>query len=133
MREEKQTFVEMLIGIVFSTLVISVVGAFFVPQVQSYVLGTLLGGSFAVVVLILLYRSVDKALALDEEQASKYTTKTAIFRLIVMCIALVVGILFPTIVNVVGVLLGLFTLKACAYLQPLVHKVMASKIIDKGR
>ncbi|MDO5519182.1 MAG: ATP synthase subunit I [bacterium] len=123
----------MLIGIVLSTIVITVLGAFFASNILSYVLGTLLGGCFAAIVLVMLYRSIEKALMLDEENASKHTTKTAIFRLIIMCIALMAGILFPGILNVVGVFLGLMSLKFCAYLQPSVHKVLALKNIDKGR
>lgn len=133
MREEKQTFVEMLVGIVISTIVISAVGAFIAPDGQSYVLGTLLGGVFAAGVLCLMYRSIEKALALDEDSASKYTVKASMFRLVIMCFALMIGLVFPSIVNSVGIILGLLTLKACAYLQPLVHKVMVSKNIDKGR
>lgn len=133
MREEKQTFIEMEIGIAFSTFIIAVVGAFLASNRSSYVVGTLLGGCFAAFVLFLMYRSIEKAIIMGEEMAQKYTVKTAIIRLIIMCIALMTGILLPGIVNVVGVLLGLFSLKASAYLQPLVHKVMASKNIDKGR
>lgn len=127
MREEKRTFVEMLIGIGFSTMVIAIVEAILVSSPGSYVLGTIIGGCFAGIILYMMYRSIEKAIAMDEEQASNYTTRGAIIRLIIMCIALMVGVLLPNIVNVVGVLLGLLSLKACAYLQPFVHKVMAKK------
>ena len=128
MREEKQTFVEMMIGIALSSLIITVVGAIIVPNKLSFVFGTLFGGAIAVFVLFLMYRSIEKALSMDEKNAESYTTKTAIYRLAIMASALVIGILCPKLINVIGVLLGLFTLKVSAYLQPLVHKVFANKI-----
>lgn len=128
MREEKQTCLEMMVGIIGSTILIAIVGAIFAPNKGTFVLGVVLGGILAIGILMQLYRSIDKSLAMDERSAEKYAVRSSMIRLLFMGIALVIGLLLPNIFNVVGILLGLLGLKICAYTQPLVHVVLAKKV-----
>lgn len=128
MREEKQTFLEMLIGIIGSTLLFSIIGAVIAPNRGTFVLGTFLGGIIAIVILMQLYRSIERALVMETRAAEKYAVRAAMIRLGLMCIPLVISILLPSIFNVLGVFFGLLGLKFSAYTQPFVHKVIAPKI-----
>ena len=56
MREEKRTVVEMSIGIGVSTMIIAMAEAILVSSPGSYVLGTVIGGCFAGIVLEHWYR-----------------------------------------------------------------------------
>lgn len=128
MREEKQTFLEMLVGIVGSTLLFSIIGAIIAPNKGTFVLGTFFGGIIAIVILMQLYRSIERALAMEARAAEKYAVRAAMIRLGLMCIPLVISILMPSMFDILGVFFGLLGLKFSAYTQPVVHKVIAPKI-----
>lgn len=128
MREEKQTLFEMMVGIVGSTVLFSIIGAIFAPNKATFVLGVCFGGALAVAILLQLYRSLDKTLAMDERAAEKYAVRASIFRLVIMCVALGVGILLPRVFSALGILIGLLGLKVCAYTQPIVHKIIVKKV-----
>ncbi len=128
MKEEKKIFVEMLLGIAISSTIISVIGSIFASPWFTFTLGTLLGAAVASVALIHLYNSINRAIDMDEKSAQKKIQKTAPLRVMFMGLALVIGILLPGIFNILGILLGVMALKFAAYLQPLIHKIMASKI-----
>lgn len=128
MREEKQTFLEMLLGIVGSTLVIGIIGSMIARNKSAFVLGVFLGGITSVLILMLLYRSLERALSMGSKEAEKYSVRAAIIRLVLMCIPLVLSILFPNMLNVMGVFFGLMGLKFSAFLQPVMHKMLAPKL-----
>ncbi|BBF44738.1 ATP synthase protein I2 [Lachnospiraceae bacterium KM106-2] len=132
MREEKLTFFEMITGIVIYITVLTVIGGI-VPAINgSIVRGILFGGLFSILILTQLYFSLQKTLELDQNRAEKYSVRHAIIRLFLMGVALVVGILAPKIFNVLGIMLGILGLKAGAYLQPSIHKIINQKY-NKGR
>lgn len=128
MKEEKQTFLEMLVGIVGNTLVIGIIGLMIAPNKSAFALGAFLGGITSVFILMLLYRSLERALSMESKEAEKYSVRAAIIRLVLMCIPLVLSILFPNMFNVLGVFFGLMGLKVSAFLQPVMHKMLAPKL-----
>lgn len=128
MKEEKQTFLEMLVGIVGNTLVIGIIGSMIAPNKSAFALGAFLGGVTSVFILMLLYRSLERALSMESKEAEKYAVRAAIIRLVLMCIPLVLSILFPNMFNVLGVFFGLMGLKVSAFLQPVMHKMLAPKL-----
>lgn len=133
MKEEKLTLIEMLLGIIISTTVLMLIGSLIVQKKAPFALGILFGGAVAVIVLIQLYYSLNKTLDLDSESAKSYSVRHAILRLMIMGAALVVGIVFYHALDILGILLGLLSLKFSAFLQPVIHKLIAQKYLQKGR
>lgn len=133
MKEEKLTLIEMLLGIIISTTVLMLIGSLIVQKKAPFALGILFGGAVAVIVLIQLYYSLNKTLELDVESAKSYSVRHAILRLMIMGAALVVGIVFYHALDILGILLGLLSLKFSAFLQPVIHKLIAQKYLQKGR
>lgn len=133
MKEEKQTLLEMICGIMISSLILGAIGAIVFRPISNFVLGVVFGTVIAVFVLVQLYHSLNKTLDMDSQSAEKIGGRHAIFRLFIMGLALVVGILLSDIFNVIGILLGIFGLKFSAYLQPAIHKIVVTKILNKGR
>lgn len=131
MNEEQQTYFEMMVGIAFSTVVIMLVGILIGKF--SFVLGALMGGVVAAITLWHLFRSLNKTLNLSAQEAEKYGTTSAIIRLGIMGLAIVIAIVFPKVFHVLGVALGMLTLKFSAYLQPVFHKIITKNKKRKVR
>lgn len=127
MAEEKLTFFEMVAGIAIYIFFVSVITGIVITD-KSIARGVGFGGIVAVGILTQLYFSLKKALELDENHAEKYTVRHAMIRLFLMGAALFVGILLPKIFNVIGIMLGVLGLKAGAFLQPVIHKIIKQKI-----
>ena len=127
----RQTLFDMALGLIVCAAVIAVVGSIFAGQAYCWVLGVLLGVAVAGLMLRHLYVSLDRALDMDGEHASKYMKKSAVLRILMAGAGLFIAALFPKIFHIFGVLFGLLCLKFTAYLQPLTHKV--TKILSKGR
>lgn len=133
MKEEKQTLLEMICGIVVSSIFFIAIGAIIFRPISNFILGVLLGTAIAILVLVQLYYSLNKTLEMDSRHAERVGGRHAILRIFIMGLALVIGILLSDIFNVIGILLGILGLKFSAYLQPAIHKIAATKILNKGR
>ncbi len=125
MKEERQTFKEMLMGIAIVTVLVGAIGYILVSNKLAYILGVLLGSIVAIIILMQMYYTLSKAVDMEEKSASRYSVATSMIRTLLMAVALVVGIVWPDYFNIIGILFGLFTLKICAYMQPLIHKVLS--------
>ena len=95
-------------------------------------MGLLIGGVIAGVMSTHMYRSLEQAMLYDEETAAKKVQKSTILRFFLMLVALVAALLLPQWISIIGVALGILSLKFSAYLQPLTHKVLKN-FINKGR
>ena len=127
----RETIRDMAAGVVFFSLIFAGVGCIIMDGARlRWVLGVLLGGFTAGVLLRHLYVTIDRALDMDEEAAGKYTKRSAMKRLLIAAAAFLAGGLLPQVFHIIGVLLGTFSLKFSAYLQPLTHKVI--KFLSKG-
>ena len=131
MREEKKTLWELLIGIIVCFLLF-LLGNFFVPNPFAYTLGLVLGGMIAALMSIHMYHVLWQAMLYDEDTAAKKVQKGTILRVFLMIAGLVAALLLPRWISIIGVALGVLSLKFSAYLQPLTHKFL-KKFIDKGR
>ncbi len=129
MKEEKQTLMEMFIGLFVATLLVVVIGVFIANNKSSYILGVLLGSVVALVVLYQMYHTLGKAVEMEGKRATRYTVASALVRMALMGASLAIGILWPDVFNIVGILLGLLTLKLCAFVQPIIHKTLSLKKI----
>ncbi|MBP3609820.1 MAG: ATP synthase subunit I [Lachnospiraceae bacterium] len=131
MQEGKQTLYELLMGITVC-LVIMLTGNLFVSNHLAYNVGLLTGGVIAGGMSFHMYHSLLQATLYDEETAAKKVKISSLIRMFFMLAGLVAAVLLPQWISIIGVALGVLSLKFSAYLQPLTHKVL-NKIINKGR
>ena len=131
MQKEKRTLYELLAGIVVC-LILFLLGNFFVSNHLAYMLGLVLGGGIAAFMSIHMYHALQKAMLYDAETAAKKVQKGTIVRVLLMMAGLAAALLLPQWISIIGVALGVLSLKFSAYLQPLTHKFL-EKFIDKGR
>ena len=131
MQETKQTLYELIAGIILCFLLF-LFGNIFVSNRIAYTLGLLIGCIIAGVMSGHMYRALLQAMLYDEETAAKKVQKGTIFRYLFMLTGLVAALLLPQWISIIGVALGVLSLKFSAYLQPLTHKVLKN-FINKGR
>ena len=123
MLEEKKTLYELLAGVSVCVLLF-MLGNFFVSNHLAYTLGLLLGGVIAGAMSIHMYNALQQAMLYDEETAAKKVQKGTMFRYLFMLAGLVAALLLPQWISIIGVALGVLSLKFSAYLQPLTHKFL---------
>ena len=131
MQETKQTLYELIAGIVVC-LLIFLIGNIFVTNRIAYTSGLVIGSIIAGIMSTHMYHALEQAILHDEETAAKKVQKSTILRFLLMIVGLVAALLFPEWISVIGVALGVLSLKFSAYLQPLTHKVLQN-FINKGR
>lgn len=86
-------------------------------------LGLLLGLWIAVVNSIYIYRSLERVLELDEKNSVKAMRGPVMIRYCFMAFIITLSLLHPQIFSPIGVILGLFSMKLSAYIQPFfMHK-----------
>lgn len=131
MQDTKQTLYELIIGVVLCGILF-LIGNIFASNRIAYTLGLLIGCMIAGVMSAHMHHSLEQAMLYDAETAAKKVQKGTLFRFFLMVAALAAALIFPEWVSIIGVALGVLSLKFSAYLQPLTHKVL-KKFINKGR
>ena len=121
-----QTCKQLTVGVIVIDTIIMIIGGVIAGLTSGvwlqFVLGVLLGGSFSVVLARHMDSSIDNALDMEEERATKYLRNRTIIRYVLMLLVLVLTLTVPQVFNVIGVLLGILALKFSAYAQPLTSK-----------
>ena len=120
--KENHTLHEMMIGIVFVNIILAVI-ACFVNDRQQAITGVAIGLAVALVFVIHMAVTLDDALCLDEKGAVVETRKQMIIRYIFVCIVAAVS-LYYKVADPVFLVLSILTIKAGAYLQPTVHRIL---------
>lgn len=131
MQETKKTLYELIAGIILFFLLL-LAGNFFVTNRLSYTLGLLLGCLIAALMGGHMYHSLEQAVLYEEDTAVKKVQKGTILRVLFMIAGLAAALLFPEWISIIGVVLGVLSLKFSAYLQPLTHKALLN-FFNKGR
>lgn len=125
-RKINETLAELMIGIFLWGIFWQAAGVWFVPDKVSCSLGLWLGVLTAELCALHMYRSLDRALDLSEKDAQKYMTSRSMMRYGLIIAALLV-LMITEAGNPLCCFLGVMGLKAAAYLQPLLHKVMKKR------
>lgn len=133
MREEKQTLLDLYVGIAGLSFILVVAGACIVENKLPFILGVLYGGIVAAVLVSHMYRGLWQILAYDENGAQKQAQKQVGIRMWIMLAAVAVAMYFNEYFQLIGVVLGILTLKVSAYMQPFVHRRITSKFYEKRR
>ncbi len=130
-RSTKQLLVEMSIGIILYNLLLGVLAWVILSgtsyQVSSVLWGLLAGAVGAI--LMLIHMAVIMERALDSQNES-YANKTTIVQGMIRKVVLVAALLLcwrVFRVNPLAMVIGIMGMKAGAYLQPLIHKILSKE------
>lgn len=123
MNKAIETVKELLIGIGMWLLVIIIAGCIFLRHDRpAYIAGALLGGITAAYLVWNMYRHLDIALSADVKFAEGHIRKWSVIRMCIMALVVGLSMVFYVYIHPVGVVLGIWGLKAAAWIQPLLHK-----------
>lgn len=129
MRNINRTVWELLLGILLSGIIFEILGTMIAREKLYYSIGLGIGVLLAVFMTFSINSSVEQAVDRDENGAKvKMITSYIIRTAVVLAAVLITGLTETG--SLVGLLLGIMTLKVAAYIQPYTHKFL--KTIDKG-
>lgn len=120
--KENQTLHEMMTGIVAANILLAVV-ALFVRDTKKALYAVLIGSLIALIYVIHMAVTVDDALCLDENGAVASVRKHMIIRYVFTGIAVALSLYFK-VADPVFLVISVITIKAGAYLQPTIHKLL---------
>ena len=130
-RSTKRLLVEMSIGIILYNLLLGVLAWVFLPRtsypVWPVLWGLLAGAVGAVLMLIHMAVTTERAL---ESQNESYASKTTIVQSLIRKVVLMAALMFcwrVFRVDLLAVVIGIMGMKAGAYLQPLIHKILSKE------
>ena len=126
-----ETLLEMWLGTVLFGAVCQLGLVWFLKDKSGYSIGLWLGIVAALLTILHLSVSLEKALDLDEGGAKKHMVTQNLVRYFVLILFLVV-LMITDFANPLAAFLGLMGVKAGAYLQPVLHKVFG-KIRNKNK
>ena len=111
----------MMIYMILFSLIMEIVGILVIDDKIGYTVGLLFGLIFSILKLMLMQNSIKKSLTMPEGKAQKYANVQYMIRYVLTGVVLVVAALEPSI-NLLGVFLGLLSMKVAAYMQLFVIK-----------
>ena len=122
--KKNNTLFELLMGIIFSSVVIQVIVVIISKNYLYNAIGLWSGTAIACFMAIHMKRSIEDVLDLGEENGIKRMRSTYLVRMTIVAIAMGVVICF-NLGNPITMLFGALTLKIAAYLQPHMHKLIS--------
>lgn len=111
----------MVVYMILFSLIMEIVGILVVNDKKGFTLGLLFGLIFSILKLMLMQNSIKKSVTMPEGKAQKYANVQYMIRYVLTGIVLLVAALEPTI-SLLGVFLGLLSMKVAAYMQLFVIK-----------
>ncbi len=128
-----RTVLELVLGITACAFLLEGIGLIFVKQKLSYTIGIFYGAALAIAMTFHMAHNLSDALSWDEENARRIARKGSFFRYL-MAALFMGGFAYFKLGNFLGCVLGIMCLKAAAYLQPTVHKIINHifKIREEG-
>jgi len=122
--EKNETLKELIIGILFMSIIFQSSIVWFVEDKIGYSVGLWLGTAVAVFMAWHMWKTIDEVLDLSVGGAQKVMRKNTLLRYLVVTLALV-ALMITKMANPLAAFLGIMTLKVAAYLQPFTHKVIS--------
>jgi len=122
--EKNETLKELIIGILFMSIIFQSSIVWFVEDKIGYSVGLWLGTAVAVFMPWHMWKTIDEVLDLSVGGAQKVMRKNTLLRYLVVTLALV-ALMITKMANPLAAFLGIMTLKVAAYLQPFTHKVIS--------
>lgn len=127
MKDIKTTFRGLLLGILLLMIPIIVVGLIIVNNKLAYLLGVFIGTITSIGLLKHMQITVLKAVEKTPKAAEHYAIRSYLIRSFFMVAVLLLGIIRKEI-NVVGIFLGLFSIKISAYIFPYVNNLINKEV-----
>lgn len=125
LRKSSPTLRELLVGILLWGVVLSVTTVWFADPRIPFLLSLWAGDLAAAGMAVHMYIRIEDSLELPSDDAVKHMRKGTALRLAAAMLLFVLA--WRLRGSVVGIFLGLITLKLGAYTQPAVHKVLNKK------
>lgn len=97
------------------------IGMFFVENILYWIIGIVAGTIISVIKVIMLYKTLDKAVDMSPEDAKNYTRSRYTFRMVLSIVLVIVAIKIPY-VNVIGVIVGLLLVQPAVYIVNFINK-----------
>ena len=125
-RQINNTLLELITGIIISAAVVEVLSILVAGFSWKFTSGLWIGAATAIGLAAHMYRSIDRALDMQPDDAEKYMRKAYIIR--AAAILIVAGIVtYFKLGYVMATFGGVFCLKFGAFLQPVIHRVIHGK------
>lgn len=124
MRQAKQVCREMLAGLVIWMAAVALLLAVIATNKPAALAGVVAGTAAAAGLVLHMYRHLDIALDMDAKHAQAHTQVAAFQRMFIMAAVIGLSMAGSKYVHPVGVVLGLFGVKATALCNPVIHKQM---------
>ena len=123
--KEDHTLHELMIGITAVNLILAVIAAF-TGERQKALCAVAVGLITALIYAVHMAVTIDDALYLDEKGAVFQTRKHTLIRYLAVCV--IVGTcLYLKVADPIFLILSVMSVKAGAYIQPLVHKILCRR------
>ena len=119
-RQINNTLLELITGIIISAAVVEVLSILVAGFSWKFTSGLWIGAATAIGLAAHMYRSIDRALDMQPDDADKYMRRAYLIRTAVILTFLKLGYVMATFV-------GVFCLKFGAFLQPLTHRMLHGK------
>ena len=129
LRQIDEMFLDLLIGIILCGVVFGILGMIITKGNLWYLLGIAAGTGAAAGILIHMMVSIQKAVHMDTNQASRYMVKCSIIRYLAMLLILLLGIK-GDFACFIGIVIGFLGNKAAACLQKPTHQYITRKIME---
>ena len=110
-----------LVYMILFSLIMEIIGILLVDDAKAFTIGLAFGLVFSILKLMLMKNSIKKSVTMPEAKAQRYANVQYMIRYLLTGIVLLVAALEPTI-NLLGVFLGLLSMKVGAYMQLFVIK-----------
>ncbi len=123
MDEGKRTLVDLIAGIVFSNILFQISIVWFVEDKVGFSIGLWIGAATAAVYAWHMWRTLDRALDLPADAATKVIRLKSLLRYGIVILVMVIASVISYI-NPLAVFLGIMSLKVAAYFQPFTHKLI---------
>lgn len=117
----------MIYGLLVWTVTVTLILVIVSEHRWAMLSGTVLGGIAAAGILFHMFRHLDIALDLDPKQAGSHIRAAAIRRMAAMAVCAGASVYLYRYIHPVGMILGLFGIKASAFLYPMVHRILQRK------
>lgn len=123
----KNLIIEVLVGIVVFTVAVMLAALFLYPQ-PSVFAGLLLGMLLALAAFLSMALILVNAMKSSDPKIVQRNSiiGTSVRYLLLIAILVIVIVYFQSQINPVALVIGVFGLKAGAFLQPVIHKIAAS-------
>ena len=127
MKKKNSTLLELLLGIGATGILAQIVILCVFKQHLSNAIGLWLGVVLAAGMAVHMSQTIHEAVDLGADGAVKYMQRAAAIRLGVVAVV-VAAVLYFKIGSPIPLIVGLFTLKISAYLQPFLHKLCEKRM-----